>query len=221
MRVMLFGATGMVGQGVLRECLLDDRVDQVLAVGRTATGVTDPKLREIVRPDLTDLSAVATELTGYEACFFCLGVSSAGMPEDRYRRVTYDLTVSVATVLAERNPGMAFAYVSGAGTDSSEQGRVMWARVKGATENAIRAMNLRAFLFRPGIIQPMHGAHSKTRLYAALYVVVTPLFPLLRRIAPRSVTTTETLGRAMIAVAADGSPGRVLETPDINAAGTR
>src|SRR5256885_7286145 len=160
----------MVGRGVLRECLADPSVERVLVVGRTATGVVDGKLDEIVRADLFDLSDLADELSGYDACFFCLGVSSAGTAEDRYRRVTYDLTVGVARILAERNPDSAFVYVSGQGTDSSEKGRSMWARVKGATENALLRLPLRAYLFRPGYIQPLHGITSRTRWYRLMYV---------------------------------------------------
>jgi uncharacterized protein YbjT (DUF2867 family) len=219
MRIILFGATGMVGQGVLREALRDDRVEQVLVVGRSTVGTRNPKLREIVRSDLFDLSDVADELTGYDACFFCLGVSSVGMKAADYRRVTYDLTLSVAGLLARQQPEMTFGYVSGAGTDSSEQGRVAWARVKGATENALLALPLRTFLFRPGYIQPMHGVRSKTRLYATVYRVVAPLYPLLRRVFPRHVTTTEAIGLAMVAVAEHGYPQHVLENSDINAVG--
>lgn len=221
MKIILFGATGMVGQGVLRECLRDDRVEQVLVVGRTALGTTDAKLREIVRADLFDLSPVADDLTGYDACFFCLGVSSVGMNEADYRRITYDLTLAAATTLAQRSPGTTFVYVSGASTDSSEQGRVMWARVKGATENAVLALPLRAFMFRPGYIQPMHGITSKTRLYAVIYRVVAPLYPLLRRLFPRFVTTNESIGQAMIAVAENGFPKQVLENTDINEAASQ
>ncbi|MEN3307095.1 MAG: hypothetical protein V7603_3297 [Micromonosporaceae bacterium] len=215
---MVFGATGMVGQGVLRECLLDPEIEGVLAVGRRATGVADAKLREIVREDLFDLSPVADELAGYDACFFCLGVSSAGMSEQRYRRVTYDLTLAVARILAERSPGMTFVYVSGMGTDSSERGRSMWARVKGATENALLKLPLEAYLFRPGYIQPMHGATTRARGYRLLYMITTPLYPVLRRLAPGQVTTTERLGRAMINVARAGAPSRILAPRDINAA---
>jgi uncharacterized protein YbjT (DUF2867 family) len=216
MKVLLFGATGMVGQGVLLECLRDERVEQVLAVGRASVGRQHAKLREVVRPDLSDLSPVRAELAGYDACFFCLGVSSTGMKEADYRRITYDLTLSVARMLAETTPDMTFVYVSGQGTDSSEHGRLMWARVKGATENALRALPLRTYLFRPGIIQPVLGVTSKTRLYAAIYRVIGPLFPLLRRMFPRAMTTTEVLGRAMIEVAVHGAPNQVMETPDIN-----
>jgi uncharacterized protein YbjT (DUF2867 family) len=220
MKVLLFGATGMVGQGVLLECLRDERVTEVLAVGRTAVDRQHAKLREIVRPDLFDLSPVAADLAGFDACFFCLGVSSTGMKEPAYRRITKDLTLSVATMLAESTPEMTFVYVSGRGTDSSEHGRLMWARVKGETENALLAMPLRAFMFRPGLIEPMDGITTKTRLYAAILVVARPLFPLLRKLFPRAVTTTTILGRAMVEVADHGSDQKLIESPDINRLGS-
>jgi uncharacterized protein YbjT (DUF2867 family) len=218
-KVILFGATGMVGQGVLRECLLDDRVEQVLAVGRTPVGTAHAKLTEIVRADVSDLSGVREQLAGYQACFFCLGVSSAGMAAAEYHRLTYDLTLAAAAAVAEVSPDLTFIYVSGQGADSTEKGRIRWARVKGATENALRALPMRNYAFRPGVIQPVHGVTSKTRLYAVIYRVAGPLFPVLRRLAPGSLTTTETLGRAMIAVAERGYPEPVLENRDINSAG--
>jgi uncharacterized protein YbjT (DUF2867 family) len=213
MRVVLFGATGMIGQAALRECLLDPEVEAVLAVGRAATGKQHDKLRELVRADLYDLSPVAEELTGYDACLFCLGVSSAGMKEADYRRVTYDLTLGAARLLAERNPESTFVYVSGAGTG----GTSMWARVKGETESALLELPIDAYMFRPGYIQPLHGVTSRTRLYAALYVVAKPLYPVLRRLFPKVVTTSELLARAMLRAAKTGAPKRVLETPDIHA----
>lgn len=216
MKVIVLGATGMIGQGVLRECLLDPEVSSVLVIGRSATGQRHAKLREMVLSDLFNLSTVAGELSGWDACFFCLGVSSFRMKEAEYRRITYDLTLSVARTLAGLNPQMTFIYVSGQGTDSSERSRTMWARVKGATENALLDLPLRAYMFRPGYIQPMAGIRSRTRVYAALYAVVSPLYPVLRRLFPRSVTTTEQMGRAMLAVARGGSDKRVLEPPDIN-----
>ncbi len=216
MKVILFGATGMVGQGVLRECLLDPDVETVLCIGRSSLGRSDPKLKEIVRKDLYDLSPIAAELKGYDACFFCLGVSSAGMNEAEYRHVTFDLTLAAAEPLARLNPRMTFIYVSGQGTDSSERGRVMWARVKGATENALQALPLQAYMFRPGIIQPLHGVRSKTPLYHAFYVVLGPLLGLARWLFPRQVTTTAQVGKAMLAVAKRGAPVRLLEPPDIN-----
>ncbi len=209
----------MVGQGVLRECLLAPDVERVLTIGRTATGQRHDKLDEIVHSDLLDLSAIEDRLSGYDACFFCLGVTSAGMKEADYRRITYDVTLAVARTLARRNPDMAFVYVSGQGTDSTERGRSMWARVKGATENALLALPLRAYMFRPGFIQPLHGIRSRTRLYRLAYRVAAPLVPLARRFFPGQITTTETIGRAMLHVARTGAPKRILETPDINALG--
>jgi uncharacterized protein YbjT (DUF2867 family) len=217
-KVILFGATGMVGQGVLRECLLDPSVESVLAVGRSPTGQKHAKLREIVHDNFTDFSAIESELTGYDACFFCLGVSSVGMDEARYRHLTYDITMAAATTLAKLNPGMVFTYVTGRGTDSTERGSLMWARVKGKTENDLLKLPFKAaYMFRPGGIQPLHGIRSKTAWYQAVYVIAAPLLTLLNRIAPKYVTTTEQLGRAMIKVARDGYPKQVLESEDINA----
>jgi len=216
-KVIVFGATGMVGQGVLRECLLDPGVESVLVVGRSPTGHEHAKLNEIVRPDLFDLSAIEGELSGYDACFFCLGVSSAGMGEAEYRHLTYDLTLSVARSLAKASPGMTFLYVSGAGTDSTESGRMMWARVKGATENALLRMPFKAaYMFRPGYIQPVHGAQTRTKWYGIVYAVLAPLYPVGEALVPKYVTTTERLGRAMIRVARAGNPDRVLASVDIN-----
>ena len=207
----------MVGQGVLRECLLDPGVQRVLAVGRGSTGLRDEKLRELVLPDVSDLSAVEAELTGFDACFFCLGVSAVGMSEERYATLTYDLTLAVAHTLARLNPGMTFVYVSGAGTDGTERGRAMWARVKGRTENALRRLPFKAaYMFRPAAIVPMHGVRSKTTWYRVLYAVMTPLYPALKALFPNGVTTTEQVGRAMLAVARRGYQTAVLETRDIN-----
>ena len=217
MDVILFGATGMVGQGVLRECLLDPEIERVLSIGRAATGQQHPKLREIVRSNLFDFADIEPDLAGYDACLFCLGVSAAGKSEEEYRRITYDITLAAATTLVRLNPRMTFIYVSGSGTDSTERGRTMWARVKGSTENAILRLPFKAaYMFRPAGIQPMHGETSKTRLYRFFYVVAGPLFPLLKRLFPRYLTTTEQIGRAMIAAARHGAPQRILETQDIN-----
>ena len=227
MKVILFGATGMVGQGVLRECLRDDAVESVLVVGRTTVGVEHPKLREVLHADLAgamDRPGAESEFSGYDACFFCLGVSSVGMGEEAYRRVTYDLTVTVARALSSWNPELTFVYVSGQGTDTSERGRVAWARIKGKTENDLLALEMDAYMFRPGFIQPLHGITSRTRLYRVLYTVGAPLFPVLKRLVPDQVTTTERLGRAMIAVAGArpgvgaGAASRVLGTKEINRA---
>lgn len=207
----------MVGQGVLRECLLGPEIDSVLSIGRTSTGQTHQKLREIVRKDMFNYSDVENELRGYDACFFCLGVTSAGMAEADYRHLTHDLTMAAADVLARVDPMMTFIYVSGAGTDSSERGRSMWARVKGATENALMRLPFRAaYMFRPGMIQPMHGERSKTKLYRVMYAMTGLLIPLLIRVFPKYVTTTERMGRAMIEVAKHGAPKKLLETQDIN-----
>ncbi|MFS2052620.1 epimerase [Variovorax sp. Varisp41] len=217
MKVLVFGATGMVGFGVLRECLLAPDVEEVVAVGRRPSGQQHPKLRDLVLPDMYDYTAAEPRLTGFDACFFCLGVSSVGMKEDAYRRVTYDLTLAAATVLARLNPQMTFAYVTGAGTDSSERGRSMWARVKGATENALLKLPFKAaYMFRPGAIQPLHGANTKTPLYKAGIVLLTPVFGLARRLWPHLVTTTENMGLAMLAVARHGASKRMLDPLDIN-----
>ena len=217
MKIILFGATGMVGQGVLRECLVDADVQSVLSIGRSASGQSHKKLREIVRKDLTDLADIENELRGYDACFYCLGVSSAGMTEADYREVTYGLTMAVARTLARLSPGMTFIYVSGAGTDSTGSGRFMWARVKGKTENDLMRLPFKAaYMFRPGFIQPLHGVTSKTALYRIFYTMLGPLIPLFTATLPRYVTTTERVGRAMIEAARHGAPKAVLEGKDIN-----
>lgn len=217
MNVLILGATGMVGQGVVREALLDPDVTRVVTLGRSATGQRHEKLREIVRPDLTDLSAIEPELAGFDACFFSLGVSSAGMSEERYSRLTYDLTLSVAQTLARLNPGMTFIYVSGMGTDSSERGRTMWARVKGRTENALLALPFgESYMFRPAAILPLHGIRSRTTWYRALYAVLGPLLPVMRKRFPNYVTTTAQVGQAMLHIAKFGYPKRILESRDID-----
>jgi len=208
----------MVGQGVLRECLLDPGVDLVTAMGRTATGVKHAKLCEIVHRDLTNYSSLELELSGFDACFFTLGVSSAGMQEADYTSVTYGITLAAAETLCRLNPQMTFIYASGAGTDSSETGRMMWARVKGRTENALLQLPFKAaYMFRPGFIQPLHGIRSRTPVYRVLYNLLGPLLPVLRRAFPNSVLTTEQIGRAMLSVVRNGAPKRILESKDINA----
>jgi uncharacterized protein YbjT (DUF2867 family) len=220
MNVLIFGATGMVGQAALRECLEAADVHTVQTVGRTPTGQTHPKLQQLVHTNLMDLQAIEPKLTGFDACFFCLGVSSPGMSEADYTRLTYDLTLAVATVLARLNPTMTFVYVSGAGTDSSESSRQMWPRVKGRTENALRRLPFSVYLFRPGIIQPLHGIKSKTASYRTFYTLTAPLLPLVRRLFPNQILTTDQIGRAMLTVARRGWPQAVLESRDIrNAAG--
>ncbi len=220
MNVIVFGATGMVGGGVLIECLEDPDVRTVLAIGRRPCGAGGAKLREMVRSDLSDFSDVKSELAGYDACFYCLGVSAAGMTESAYRRITYDLTIAAAEALLDVNPALTFCYVSGQGTDTSGHGRFMWARVKGETENRLLSMSPQAYMFRPGFIQPMKGVRSRTRAYRLFYALTAPVFPALRRFFPAAVTTTEAVGRAMLRVARDGADKRVLDAAHINALAT-
>jgi uncharacterized protein YbjT (DUF2867 family) len=220
MRSILFGATGMIGQGVLRELLLDPNVERVLVIGRRPTGVSNPKLIELVHSDFYDFSAIEKDLAGYDSCFFCLGVTSLRKTELEYRLLTYNLTLAAATTLARLNPDMAFLYVSGTGTDSTERGRVMWARVKGQTENALLRMFPKAVMIRPGYIQPMHGIRSPSKWTRRGYAVIGAAYPLLRALFPRSVTTTEELARAMIRAARGESPKRILEPADLIALGS-
>ena len=216
MRVILFGATGMVGQGVLRECLLDPEIELVLCIGRSKTGQVHDKFREVQYTEQSDLSAVLAELSDYGACFFCIGITSAGASEEEYERITFSLPVAVANALLQRNPRMTFIYVSGVGADSSERSGTMWKRIKGKAENALLALPFKAvYVFRPGYIQPRHGIRSRTRLYNLMYPILGPLYPLWKAIAPGYVTTTEELGRAMIAVAKRGALKLVIESHDI------
>lgn len=218
MNVVLFGATGMLGQGVLRECLLDPGVARILTIGRTACTVSHPKLRNIAHPDMWHYESLTETLTGFDACFFCLGVTSAGMSEADYERVTFGIASAAAEMLCRLNPDVTFVFVSGAGADSSEKGRIMWARIKGKTENAILRLPCKgSYVFRPGVVQPVHGAQSRTSAYRVLYAVTRPLLPLLRRLMPGYILTTEQFGRAMLIVARRGAPKRVLESRDINA----
>ena len=220
MKLLLFGATGMVGQGVLRQALLDPGVSAVVAISRAATSTTHPKLREIVRADVGDLAGLDAELATCDACLFCLGVSAVGMTEEAYTKVTHDLTLAIANRLVALNPAMTFLFVSGAGTDSTEQGRAMWARVKGKTENALARLPFKAsYMVRPGVIQPRHGIRSKTRLYRVLYAVLSPVVPLLRWMFPDQITDTDKISRAMLKVARSGAPRPVLENADLNALG--
>ena len=218
MRVLIFGASGMVGQGVLRECLLDPDVKHVTSLGRSASGVGNPKLCDLLHKDLWNYAAIEKELTGFDACFFCLGVTSAGMSEPDYGRVTYGITAAAAETLARLNPQMTFVFVSGAGSDSSEKGRVMWARIKGKAENAVLRQPFKAaYVFRPGVIQPLHGIRSRTAVYRILYSLTKPLLPLLRWLFPGQILSTEQIGRAMLKVARSGAPKRILEAKDIDA----
>jgi uncharacterized protein YbjT (DUF2867 family) len=192
MNILIFGATGMVGQGVLRECLHDPGVQLVQVIGRTLTGVQHPKLREIVRQDLWHYADIETDLSGFDACFFCLGITASGMTEEAYARVTYDITMAAADTLCRLNPQMTFIYVSGAGTGNSGHARAMWARVKGRTENALLQLPFAAaYMFRPGLIEPLHGARSKTASYRVFYILTKPFLPVLRWAFPTYVLTTE------------------------------
>jgi uncharacterized protein YbjT (DUF2867 family) len=218
MNVLIFGATGMLGQSVLRECLLDPEVTQVTTIGRTPLGTQHPKLKEIIHADLWNYDAIEQQLTPFDACFFCLGVSAAGMTEAQYTHITYDLTLAAATTLARLNPQMTLTYVSGAATDSTEKGRIMWARVKGRTENALLALPFKAaYMFRPAGIQPLHGIRSKTPAYQMFYSLTKPVLPLLHRLFPNQMMTSDVIGQAMLKVAKHGAPKRILETTDINA----
>jgi uncharacterized protein YbjT (DUF2867 family) len=219
MKVILFGATGMVGQGVLRECLQDSRVDHVLLVTRQSTGETSPKITELLHQDFYNWTSVEEAFNSYDACFFSLGVSSVGMKEADYHRTTYDLTLNAANALV-RHCVRTFIYVSGQGTNMHS--RTMWARVKGATEDTLIQLPFaHVFCFRPGYIQPLHGIRSKISWYNAIYTTLSWTYPLLRRVAPSFVTSTEDIGRAMISVAAKGYPKPILETRDITTAAHR
>ena len=216
MNVLILGATGMVGQGVLRECLLDGGVTRVVTLGRTPVGQSHPKLRDVVQRDLLHLAPIEDQLRDLDACFYCLGASAAGLSEAEYTRINYELTLAVAETLVRLDPGMTFIYVSGTGTDSTERGRTMWARVKGRTENALLRLPFKAaYMLRPGLIIPMHGVQSKTRLYRIFYSALGPLLPALKKLFPRSVITTEQLGRVMLRLARSGYSKQVLEMADL------
>jgi uncharacterized protein YbjT (DUF2867 family) len=214
MKVIIFGATGMIGQGVLRESLLAADVEQVLAVVRTPTGVRHRKLREVRLADFADLTPIVDDLAGSDACFYCLGASSVGMDEAAFTRVCYEYPLAAARTLATINPDLTFVYVSGAGTDPA--GRQMWARVKGRTENAIIEMFPNGYAFRPGFVQPRFGVTSKTGWYRIFYGLTAPLFPLLDRLAPRFFTTSDRLGRAMLHAARTGFATHVVQNRDLN-----
>jgi uncharacterized protein YbjT (DUF2867 family) len=211
-KAIVFGATGMVGEGVLHEALRHSTVSSVLVIGRRPCGVVHPKLTEIVHGNFFDYSKIEDQLRGYNACFFCLGVTSLGKNEDEYRRLTYDLTMAAARSLSRLNPQMVFCYVSGAGTDSTEQGKSMWARVKGKTENDLMKLPFRAvYAFRPGFIKPTQGLRNA--LWFAR--VLAPLYPVLHPLLPKYTCTLEEVGLAMVHVARAGYAKRILECEDI------
>jgi len=211
-KAILFGATGMVGEGVLHIVLGHPDVESVLAIGRKSCDVKHDKLKELIHNDFSDYSAIKKELSGYNACFFCLGVSSVGMSERNYTRVTFDLTMEAAKALSRLNPDMTFCYVSGAGTDSTEKGGIMWARVKGRLENKLRELPFRSvYLFRPGFIKPIKGlkhAHLISEVAGMMY-------PFLKVVSPKYVCTLEDVGLAMIHAAKGGASRQVIENKDI------
>ena len=220
MNAVILGATGMVGQGVLRECLRDPEISRVVAVGRTPPPIADSKLQALTVPDLFDLSSVAAELTDLDACFYCIGVTSLGMSEADYTRITHDLTIAIAKHLLAQSPALSFVFVSGRSADSTEKGGVMWARVKGRTENDLFRMPFKSVtVVRPGLIVPRHGIKSRTGWYNAFYTVLRPLMPLFERLAPGYVTTTEQLGRAMIRFAKGGFDHEIVQGRDISRTG--
>lgn len=219
---VIFGATGMVGQSVLRECLLDGGISAVTAVSRSPMHLTHPKLRNLVHADFLDFSALAKQFKGTDVCFYCLGIASAGLSEEEYKKITCDYARAAAKTLLKINPKLTFIFISGAGADSSEQGRIMWARIKGKTENALFAMNIKSvYAIRPAFIQPLHGITSRTRLYRVLYRVFWPFMPFIKFLAPNSVTTTEDLGKVMLHLAREGAPQKLLESRDIVALAKR
>ena len=211
-RVIITGATGMAGEGVLHECLQQEEVEAVLAINRKPSGIKNPKLKEIIHADFFDLSPIAGQLTGYNACFFCLGVSAVGMNEKEYYRLTYSLTLCVAEILVQQNRNMVFCYISGSGTDSTEKGRMMWARVKGKTENALMLLPFKnVYAFRPGYMQPTKGLKNTLRYYKYLHW----LYPMLRSMFPKYVSTLKEFGQAMIQVTLKGYSKNILEVKDI------
>ena len=219
MKVILTGTTGMVGKGVLYVCLEDPEITEVLSISRTSCGIQHEKLVEILHEDFFDLSPISEKISGYDACFFCLGVSAASMKEETYRRLTYDLTMHFAQTIKPSNPRLQFCYVSGAGTNSSEKGGMMWARVKGKTENDLMNLGFQhAWMFRPGFIQPMRGIRSKVSWYQFFYNILKPFYGLLQKL-PKYVTDTDAVGHAMIRVCRNGHANPILESLDINRIG--
>lgn len=216
MRVIIFGATGMVGQGALRECLGDPQVERIDSVVRAPSGKQHEKLREIVHQDFLDFRPIENQFTGLDACLYCLGVTSTGMTEDAYSRVTCEFTLAAAKTLLRLNPRTTFVFVSGAGADSTEKGKVMWARVKGKTENALLAMPFRSvYVFRPAMIQPLNGIESKTPNYRIMYKLLAPFLSAARHFWPQYITTTQELGRALLAAAKNGTEKRIVESRQI------
>ncbi|NJN41851.1 MAG: NAD-dependent epimerase/dehydratase family protein [Flammeovirgaceae bacterium] len=216
MKVIITGATGMIGKGVLLECLDHPSINEVLIIGRTSLGMTHPKLKELVHKNFLDYSSIKDHLSGFDACYLCMGVSAAGMSEDKYSELTYSYTLALAKTLIEQNPQMTCTYVSGQGTDSSEKGRSMWARVKGKTENDLLNLSFKqAYMFRPGGIIPLRGIKSKTKSYQFMYDYFMWLVKLIKFIAPNSIVNTTQLGLAMINVTLKGYDKKVINPKDI------
>jgi uncharacterized protein YbjT (DUF2867 family) len=216
MKAIVFGATGMVGQSVLRECIMDVAVESVVAVGRSPLQLVNPKFRNVVHSDFLNFAPIEKRLKGVDVCFYCLGVASAGLSEAEYKRVTCDFTLAAAKTLLKVNPKLTFIFVSGMGADTSEKGKVMWARIKGKTENEILKMKFKnAYVIRPAFIQPKDGIQSRTRLYRWLYIAFIPFMPLIKLFAPKSVITTQALGKVMVQIARQGTPKKLLESRDI------
>lgn len=215
-KVIITGATGMVGKGVLLECLDHAAISEVLVLGRNSLNMDHPKLKELIHKDFTDFSGVREQLAGYDACFFCLGISAAGLKEDQYRRITYDFTLGLAKILHAINPGLTFNYISGQGTDSTEKGRMMWARVKGRTENDLLKLGFKqALMFRPGVIIPLRDIRSRTKSYQFFYDYFMWLVKLVRAISPNSVVNTTQIGLAMIHSMRKGVDKKILVPKDI------
>ena len=215
-KVIVTGASGMVGKGVLLECLDHEQIGEVLSIGRSKSGVSHPKLKEIQHSDFLDFGGISDQLQGYDACYFCLGVSAGGMKEEEYHRITHDYTMTLANTLIRLNPEMTFIYVSGQGTDSSEKGRMMWARVKGKTENDLLSLGFsQAYMFRPGAIVPLRGIKSRTPAYQFMYTYFGWLIKLIQRMAPKSVTDTSAIGRAMINLTLGTYPRNIITPSDI------
>lgn len=215
MKAIITGSTGMIGKGVLLECIDDPRVQEVLLINRNPIGISHPKVKEVIHKDFGDFTAIKDQLKDYDACFHCMGVSSAGMNEKKYTEITYSTTKALASALLEINPGMVFIYVSGSGTDSTEKGNVMWARVKGKTENMIFNLGFKdVYAFRPGAILPERGIKSRTALYNVLYFILRPIFPLMKGM--KTATTTTKIGRAMINICHHPQQLKHLEGAEIN-----
>jgi hypothetical protein len=217
MRVIVTGATGMVGEGVLHVCLNHPNVERVMIVNRKPSGVSHPKLKEIIHPDFFNVDALQDQLSNYDACFFCLGVSSVGLKEDEFYKLTFTLTTTFAKMLTSQSPNATFCYVSGAGTDTTEQGKTMWARVKGKTENELTKIFKRAYNFRPGIMVPIKGMKNTL----GFYKYMGWLIPIIRLLSPKFVCNLEEVGQAMINAAAKGYEKQILEVPDIVALSKR